>query len=81
MDKTKIIDYIMFTPINSNWNVLSTMIGEGDWSKLRTYVETTPYNMNRKVLESFFDIGVEENALTDENRNLLTDENEAVIKI
>lgn len=53
MDKSQIIDHIMSTPHNVNWNVLSTMLGEGDWSKLKTYVEQTPHNMNRKVLEVF----------------------------
>jgi hypothetical protein len=54
MDKNSIITYIMTTPHNTNWNVLSTMLGAGDWSKLKAYVETTPYNMNRKILEAFF---------------------------
>ena len=53
MDKNKIINYIMTTPRNVNWNVLSTMLGEGNWNKLKSYVETTPYNMNRMVLETF----------------------------
>jgi len=79
--KDKIIDYIMSTPSNTNWNVLSTMVGEGDWSKLKNYIETTPHNMNRMVLESFFDADTEENTLTDENGNLLTDENGTVIRI
>ena len=55
MNKTQIIDHIMSTPHNINWNVLSTMLGEGDWSTLKTYVEKTPHNMNRQVLESFFE--------------------------
>lgn len=55
MNKTQIIDHIMSTPHNINWNVLSTMLEDGDWSKLKTYVERTPYNMNRQVLESFFE--------------------------
>lgn len=55
MDKNKIINYIMTTPRNVNWNVLSTMLGEGNWNKLKSYVETTPYNMNRMVLETFFE--------------------------
>lgn len=53
MDKSQIIDHIMSTPHNVNWNVLSTMLGNGDWSELKTYVEQTPRNMNRKVLEVF----------------------------
>lgn len=55
--KIKIIDYIMSTPTNTNWNVLSSMLGDGDWTKLKAYVETTPHNMNRMVLESFFSGG------------------------
>lgn len=54
MDKNQIINHIMKTPHNTNWNVLSTMLGEGNWNKLKLYIETTPYNMNRKVLEAFF---------------------------
>ena len=46
-----IIDYLMKSPQNSNWNVLSTLLGDGDWSKLKAYVETTPKNMNRQVLK------------------------------
>ncbi len=46
-----IIDYLMASPQNSNWNVLSTLLGAGDWSKLKAYVETTPKNMNRQVLK------------------------------
>lgn len=59
MDKNDIIEYVMNTPHNTNWNVLSTVLGEGDWSKLKTYVEATPKNMNRKVLESLLDGGSE----------------------
>lgn len=54
MDTKKIVDFIMTTPRNVNWNVLSTMLDEGEWIKLKQYVETTSWNMNRKVLESFF---------------------------
>lgn len=54
-EKTQIINYIMSTSTNTNWNVLSSMLGEGNWDKLKKYVETTPWNMNRMVLESFFD--------------------------
>ena len=57
MDKTQIINHIMSTPYNINWNVLSTMLGAGDWSQLKKYVETTPRNMNRKVLESLLGSG------------------------
>ena len=52
MDTNKIINYIMTTPYNTNWSVLSTMLGEGDWSKLKQYVKTTPKNMNKKILEA-----------------------------
>ncbi len=58
MDRIQIIDYIMSTPHNVNWNVLSTMLDEGDWSGLKAYVEQTPHNMNRKVLEAL--LGEEE---------------------
>ena len=51
-DTNQIIDHIMSTPTNTNWNVLSTLLGVGDWSKLKAYVEKTPHNMNRKVLEA-----------------------------
>ena len=51
-DTNQIIDYIMFSPSNTNWNVLSSMLGDGDWSKLKKYVETSSYNMNRMVLKS-----------------------------
>lgn len=54
MEKQQIIDYIMSTPTNTNWSVLSSMLGDGDWTRLKAYVETTPHNMNRMVLESFF---------------------------
>ena len=54
MDKNKIINYIMTTPHNVNWNVLSTMLDAGNWNKLKSYVETTSHNMNRMVLEAFF---------------------------
>lgn len=50
-DTNQIIDYIMKTPTNSNWNVLSSLLGNGDWSQLKAYVETTPKNMNRQVLK------------------------------
>lgn len=53
--KEKIIDYIMSTPTNTNWNVLSSMLGDGDWTRLKAYVETTPHNMNRMVLKSLLD--------------------------
>ena len=46
-----IIAYLMKSPQNSNWNVLSSLLGDGDWSRLKAYVETTPKNMNRQVLK------------------------------
>ena len=54
-----IIAYLMKSPQNSNWNVLSSLLGDGDWSRLKAYVETTPKNMNRQVLK----------ALLEENKN------------
>lgn len=51
-ESNPVITYLMSSPSNTNWNVLSSMLGDGDWSKLKKYVETTPYNMNRMVLES-----------------------------
>lgn len=55
-DKEKIINYIMNTPYNTNWAVLSSMLSEGDWSRLKQYIEITPKNMNKKVLESLLTI-------------------------
>ena len=52
-----IIDYLMKSPQNSNWNVLSTLLGDGDWLKLKAYVETTPKNMNRQVLKALLGNG------------------------
>lgn len=52
MDTNKIISYIMITPYNTNWSVLSTMLGEGDWSELKEYIKKTPKNMNKKILEA-----------------------------
>lgn len=51
-DINQIINYIMATPSNTNWNVLSALLDNGDWSVLKAYVETTPKNMNRKILEA-----------------------------
>ena len=51
MTKTEIINFIMSTPINTNWAVLSSQLGEGDYSKLEKYVKLTPNNMNRMILE------------------------------
>ena len=51
-ESNPVITYLMTSPSNTNWNVLSSMLGDGDWSKLKAYVETTPHNMNRMVLES-----------------------------
>lgn len=55
MDINKIISYIMTTPYNTNWSVLSTMLDEGDWSELKEYVKKTPKNMNHNVLKHFFE--------------------------
>ena len=57
MTNTQIITYLMTSPSNTNWNVLSSMLGDGDWSKLKAYVEMTPHNMNRMVLESLLSGG------------------------
>lgn len=57
MNKNDILDYVMNTPRNTNWNVLSSMLGDGDWSELKAYVETTPYNMNRMVLKALLNGG------------------------
>ena len=56
-ESNPIITYLMTSPSNTNWNVLSSMLGDGDWSKLKAYVETTPHNMNRMVLESLLSGG------------------------
>lgn len=53
MDTNKIIEYIMTTPHNTNWAVLSSMLDDGDWEEFRKYVMNTSGNMNRRVLESF----------------------------
>ena len=52
-----IIAYLMKSPQNSNWNVLSSLLGDGDWSRLKAYVETTPKNMNRQVLKALLGSG------------------------
>lgn len=57
MDVNKIIEYIMTTPYNTNWAVLSSMLDDGDWEEFRKYVMNTSGNMNRRVLESI--IGIE----------------------
>lgn len=54
METNQIIDHIMTTPSNTNRAVLKGMLGEGNWEALYAYIEKTSYNMNRKVLESFF---------------------------
>lgn len=56
----QIIDHIMSSPSNTNWSVLSSMLGDGDWAELKKYVETTPYNMNRMVLEVLLSNGNKE---------------------
>ena len=56
----QIIDHIMSSPSNTNWNVLSSMLGDGDWAELKKYVETTPHNMNRMVLEVLLSNGNKE---------------------
>ena len=61
MNNTQIITYLMTSLSNTNWNVLSSMLGDGDWSELKAYVETTPHNMNRMVLESLLSESEDEN--------------------
>ena len=56
-ESNPVITYLMTSPSNTNWNVLSSMLGDGDWSELKAYVETTPHNMNRMVLESLLSGG------------------------
>ncbi len=55
-----VITYLMTSPSNTNWNVLSSMLGDGDWAELKKYVETTPHNMNRMVLEVLLSSGNKE---------------------
>ena len=55
MNTEEIIEYIMTTPGNVNWNVLKYLLDETvDKKGLKKYVQLTPDNMNRKVLRSFF---------------------------
>jgi len=55
MNTEEIIEYIMTTPGNVNWNVLKYLLDETvDKKGLKKYVQSTPNNMNRKVLRSFF---------------------------
>ena len=56
-ESNPVITYLMTSPSNTNWNVLSSMLGDGDWSELKAYVEATPHNMNRMVLESLLSGG------------------------
>lgn len=57
MNTTQIITYLMTSPSNTNWSVLSSMLSDGDWSELKAYVETTPHNMNRQVLKALLGNG------------------------
>lgn len=66
MDKDKIIEYIMTTPQNVNWAVLKSILGEGNWENLEKYVKHTPLNMNRMVLEGFFESGSSNSAIVGE---------------
>lgn len=51
----EIIEYIMTTPGNVNWNVLKHLLDETvDKKGLKEYIQLTPNNMNRQVLYSFF---------------------------
>lgn len=53
MDKEKVLDYLTYTPNNTNWAVLKGMVGDSE--ELRKYVTETPYNMNRAVVEGILD--------------------------
>lgn len=57
VDINQIINYIMSTPLNTNWSVLSSLLGDGNWSKLKTYIEMTPKNMNKQVLRTLLENG------------------------
>ena len=55
MKTEEIIEYIITTPGNVNWNVLKYLLDETvDKKGLKKYIQLTPDNMNRKVLRSFF---------------------------
>lgn len=55
MNTEEIIEYIMTTPSNVNWNVLKFLLDETvDKKGLKKYVQLTPNNMNRQVVHSFF---------------------------
>jgi len=55
MKTEEIIEYIMTTPGNVNWNVLKYLLDETvDKKGLKKYVQSTPNNMNRQVVRSFF---------------------------
>ena len=55
MNTEEIIEYIMTTPGNVNWNVLKYLLDETvDKKGLKKYVQLTPNNMNRQVVRSFF---------------------------
>ena len=55
MKTEEIIEYIMTTPGNVNWNVLKYLLDETvDKKGLKKYVQLTPNNMNRQVVRSFF---------------------------
>lgn len=55
MNTEEIIEYIMTTPGNVNWNVLKFLLDETvDKKGLKKYVQLTPNNMNRQVVRSFF---------------------------
>lgn len=52
MTKEQIVEYIMSTPYNTNWNVLSTLVGEGDWDRLKFYIRNNSASINKKVIET-----------------------------
>lgn len=51
MNKQEVIDYLMYTPYNTNLAVLKSMLGDGNWDELLDYVKRTSYRINRRVLE------------------------------
>lgn len=53
MDKEKVLDYLTYTPNNTNWAVLKGMTGDSE--ELYEYITKTPYNMNRAVVEGILD--------------------------
>lgn len=53
MDKEKVLDYLTYTPNNTNWAVLKGMTGDSE--ELYEYITKTPYNINRAVVGGILD--------------------------